>query len=149
MASKLQLAVVCALFSILFLLSITLLSDDQLLRRQSKKINFANSYSKLKKNTRVIKQRKTSLRGENPLFKFIQGAAAAQKNLKPVIGVFSMHCHMQSCLQNEFRLKKYDPQIPASYVKFIESAGARVVPISFRATRRELDQIFAGNKQNF
>ncbi|KAL9656722.1 hypothetical protein ABK040_002989 [Willaertia magna] len=56
-------------------------------------------------------------------------------NNRPIIGIFAQPTGNS--------LKKYgNTYIPASYVKFIESAGARVVPIPYHLPQEELRYIF-------
>lgn len=49
-----------------------------------------------------------------------------EENDTPIIGVLSQETYIVSSI---FKNIKYDSYIAASYVKFLESAGARVVPI--------------------
>ncbi|XP_039924273.1 gamma-glutamyl hydrolase [Hirundo rustica] len=60
----------------------------------------------------------------------------AGRNDRPIIGILSQECHF-----NEYQRfgRSY---IAASYVKFVESAGARVVPIRLNLTDEEYDKIF-------
>uniref|UniRef100_A0A8C3PN03 folate gamma-glutamyl hydrolase n=1 Tax=Calidris pygmaea TaxID=425635 RepID=A0A8C3PN03_9CHAR len=77
------------------------------------------------------------------LLLLLRGAVAAslrsrpaERNDRPIIGVLSQ----------EWRFEKFyrfgSSYIAASYVKFLESAGARVVPIRLNLTDEEYDKIF-------
>lgn len=57
-------------------------------------------------------------------------------NERPIIGVFAQPAE-------EFK-DNYHSYIASSYVKFIESAGARVVPIPFDLSKSELKKLFLG-----
>ncbi|XP_068860950.1 gamma-glutamyl hydrolase [Aphelocoma coerulescens] len=61
---------------------------------------------------------------------------AAERNDRPIIGILSQECHF-----DEYQRfgRSY---IAASYVKFVESAGARAVPIRLNLTDEEYDKIF-------
>lgn len=58
-------------------------------------------------------------------------------NESPIVGVFS-----QPSTSSKGNCKGDCLYIAASYVKFLESAGARVVPINYYATNEQLDDIF-------
>lgn len=63
-------------------------------------------------------------------------APRASNSTKPIIGIL-----MQKCRSNEMKsLGKY--YIAASYVKYLESAGARVVPIRLDLTNKEYKKLF-------
>ncbi|XP_075600116.1 gamma-glutamyl hydrolase [Balearica regulorum gibbericeps] len=57
-------------------------------------------------------------------------------NERPIIGILSQECHFEKF--HRFG-RSY---IAASYVKFLESAGARVVPIRLNLSDEEYDKIF-------
>nr|KAF6404804.1 gamma-glutamyl hydrolase [Rousettus aegyptiacus] len=59
----------------------------------------------------------------------------AAKLRKPIIGVL-----MQKCRNKMKSLGKY--YIAASYVKYLESAGARVVPVRLDLTKKEYRKLF-------
>lgn len=59
-------------------------------------------------------------------------------NDRPIIGVFS-----QPSSSKEGDCNGSCMYLAASYVKYLESAGARVVPINYSATNAELDFIFS------
>ncbi|XP_014795092.1 PREDICTED: gamma-glutamyl hydrolase-like [Calidris pugnax] len=63
-------------------------------------------------------------------------SGSAERNDRPIIGVLSQ----------EWRFEKFykfgSSYIAASYVKFLESAGARVVPIRLNLTDEVYDKIF-------
>lgn len=61
------------------------------------------------------------------------GATANFREGSPVIGMFSLPTDPQFCESSHCEA------LPASYVKFIESAGGEVVPVSFYATESEMD----------
>lgn len=67
----------------------------------------------------------------------VHGTALAPANNWPIIGVFTQPTTSTAgdcggnCLY-----------VAASYVKYLESAGARVVPINYHATNAELDTLF-------
>ncbi|XP_037659412.1 gamma-glutamyl hydrolase [Choloepus didactylus] len=70
---------------------------------------------------------------------FLCGAASLQllpPSDRPVIGVLMQKCYSKG-LQN---LGKY--YIAASYVKYLESAGARVVPIRVDLTEKDYEKLF-------
>ncbi|XP_078297822.1 gamma-glutamyl hydrolase [Panthera onca] len=62
-------------------------------------------------------------------------APRASSSEKPIIGVL-----MQTCSKEMKSLGKY--YIAASYVKYLESAGARVVPIRPDLTKEEYERLF-------
>lgn len=64
-------------------------------------------------------------------------AHVAAINNYPIIGVFT-----QPSSSNEGNCKGSCMYLAASYVKYLEAAGARVVPINYSATKAELDTIF-------
>jgi gamma-glutamyl hydrolase len=69
---------------------------------------------------------------------FISFAVATKQiNDWPIIGVFS-----QPSTSKEGNCNGNCMYIAASYVKYLEAAGARVVPINYSATNAELDVIF-------
>ena len=57
-------------------------------------------------------------------------------NERPIVGILSQECHF-----DEFH-KFGSSYIAASYVKFLESAGARIVPIRLNLSDEEYDRIF-------
>eukprot|EP00029_Vermamoeba_vermiformis_P011313 TRINITY_DN6185_c0_g1_i1.p1 TRINITY_DN6185_c0_g1~~TRINITY_DN6185_c0_g1_i1.p1 ORF type:complete len:315 (+),score=87.22 TRINITY_DN6185_c0_g1_i1:416-1360(+) len=57
-------------------------------------------------------------------------------NLRPIIGI------MTQPTSEDARSGHNNQYIAASYVKYVESAGARVVPIFYNATRAELKHMF-------
>ncbi|KAM7075836.1 gamma-glutamyl hydrolase [Molossus nigricans] len=64
------------------------------------------------------------------------GSASRSSTKKPIIGIL-----MQKCRTKEMKnLGKY--YIAASYVKFLESAGARVVPVRLNLTKEEFVKLF-------
>lgn len=63
-------------------------------------------------------------------------AALDSNSSKPIIGIL-----MQKCRSKEMKnLGKY--YIAASYVKYLESAGARVVPVRLNLTNEEYEKLF-------
>uniref|UniRef100_A0A8B9QDA6 folate gamma-glutamyl hydrolase n=1 Tax=Apteryx owenii TaxID=8824 RepID=A0A8B9QDA6_APTOW len=57
-------------------------------------------------------------------------------NERPIIGILSQECHFK-------KFHKFGSSyIAASYVKFLESAGARVVPIRLNLSDEEYDKLF-------
>ncbi|XP_067409797.1 gamma-glutamyl hydrolase isoform X2 [Emydura macquarii macquarii] len=60
----------------------------------------------------------------------------AGSNERPIIGILTQECDFKRC--HEFG----SSYIVASYVKFLESAGARVVPIRLNRSEEEYDKIF-------
>ncbi|XP_073246520.1 gamma-glutamyl hydrolase-like [Porites lutea] len=56
-------------------------------------------------------------------------------NDRPIIGILSLDC-------SDYFSKYGKSYIAASYVKFIESAGARVVPIRIDSSKEELEELF-------
>ncbi|KAJ7420720.1 hypothetical protein BTVI_20683 [Pitangus sulphuratus] len=67
---------------------------------------------------------------------FVLRERSAERNDKPIIGILAQECHF-----GEFQSfgRSY---IAASYVKFVESAGARAVPIRLNLTDEEYNRIF-------
>lgn len=63
--------------------------------------------------------------------------AQAKTNDMPIIGVFT-----QPSTSSEGNCGKNCLYLAASYVKYLESAGARVVPINYYASKSKLDSIF-------
>ncbi|XP_065607996.1 gamma-glutamyl hydrolase [Cyrtonyx montezumae] len=61
---------------------------------------------------------------------------APEPNERPIVGILSQECHF-----DEFH-KFGSSYIAASYVKFLESAGARIVPIRLNLSDEEYDKIF-------
>ncbi|XP_010707289.1 gamma-glutamyl hydrolase [Meleagris gallopavo] len=59
-----------------------------------------------------------------------------EPNERPIVGILSQECHF-----DEFH-KFGSSYIAASYVKFLESAGARIVPIRLNLSDEEYDKIF-------
>jgi len=59
-------------------------------------------------------------------------------NTRPVVGIMSQPCG------EEVTSNEYKDYIAASYVKYLEAAGARVVPIPYDATFEQLDDMVAG-----
>ncbi|XP_062424193.1 gamma-glutamyl hydrolase isoform X3 [Rhea pennata] len=57
-------------------------------------------------------------------------------NERPIIGILSQECHFKKFHQFG------SSYIAASYVKFLESAGARVVPIRLNLADEEYDKLF-------
>ena len=62
----------------------------------------------------------------------------AEKNNYPIIGVFT-----QPSNSNQGSCNGDCLYLAASYVKYIEAAGARVVPINYYASTSELDNLFS------
>ncbi|XP_015711231.1 LOW QUALITY PROTEIN: gamma-glutamyl hydrolase [Coturnix japonica] len=59
-----------------------------------------------------------------------------EPNERPIVGILSQECHFDA-------FHKYGSSyIAASYVKFLESAGARIVPIRLNLSDEEYDKIF-------
>ncbi|KAM9223209.1 gamma-glutamyl hydrolase isoform 2-T4 [Leptosomus discolor] len=57
-------------------------------------------------------------------------------NERPIVGILSQECHFK-------KFHRFGSSyIAASYVKFLESAGARVVPIRLNRSDEEYDKIF-------
>jgi gamma-glutamyl hydrolase len=71
------------------------------------------------------------------VFAVISVVAQAKTNDWPIIGVFT-----QPTSSKEGNCGGNCLYLAASYVKYLESAGARVVPINYYATKTELDKIF-------
>jgi len=67
------------------------------------------------------------------LFICSSSSAAAPINNRPVIGILAQPVHESSPTTNSY--------IAASYVKFIEGAGARVVPIPFDLPKKDLESL--------
>lgn len=68
-----------------------------------------------------------------------RGEINGKLNKWPIIGVFTQPTTNPTAPCNGDCL-----YLAASYVKYLESAGARVVPINYYATQEELDELFAG-----
>lgn len=49
------------------------------------------------------------------------------KNMEPVIGIMTQT--LEDYMKEDPRFEQYDSYIMSAYVKYIQSAGARVVPI--------------------
>ncbi|OXB72425.1 UNVERIFIED_CONTAM: hypothetical protein H355_015660 [Colinus virginianus] len=64
------------------------------------------------------------------------GPRGPEPNERPIVGILSQECHF-----DEFH-KFGSSYIAASYVKFLESAGARIVPIRLNLSDEEYDKIF-------
>jgi len=64
--------------------------------------------------------------------------AASAVTDRPIIGIFAHPINSSLC-PNEVSCQ----YIAASYVKFVESHGARAVPISYYATNETIDELFA------
>eukprot|EP01038_Epipyxis_sp_PR26KG_P011606 gene11606-15544_t len=60
------------------------------------------------------------------------------KNDMPIVGIFA-----QPSTSNEGDCNGSCQYIAASYVKYLESAGSRVVPISYYSSNDELDRLFS------
>lgn len=59
-----------------------------------------------------------------------------EPNERPIVGILSQECHFDA-------FHKFGSSyIAASYVKFLESAGARIVPIRLNRSDEEYDKIF-------
>ncbi|XP_065485078.1 gamma-glutamyl hydrolase [Caloenas nicobarica] len=79
------------------------------------------------------------------LLLLLPGAAAASPvlrghlakgNERPIVGILSQECHFE-------KFHRFGSSyIAASYVKFLESAGARVVPIRLNRSDEEYDKLF-------
>lgn len=69
-------------------------------------------------------------------YSVILSLAQAAFNYSPIIGVFTQPTNITSTVCKENCL-----YIAASYVKYLESAGARVVPINYYATEDALDTL--------
>lgn len=65
-------------------------------------------------------------------------ATAAKMNLRPIVGVVAQPLGKESLADDG---KSY---IAASYVKYLEMAGARVVPIQYNAPAEEIDTLLKG-----
>ncbi|XP_054250668.1 gamma-glutamyl hydrolase [Indicator indicator] len=66
----------------------------------------------------------------------LQRGGRLDGNERPIIGILSQECHYD-------KFHKFGSSyIAASYVKFLESAGARVVPIRLKLSDEEYDRIF-------
>eukprot|EP01137_Pigoraptor_chileana_P023773 Opistho-2@90644 len=63
----------------------------------------------------------------------------AHQNVRPIVGML-----LQPTTQEQVFAPFGNSYLPASYVKWVESAGARVVPIPFNATDDELIYLFNG-----
>uniref|UniRef100_A0A8D0L701 folate gamma-glutamyl hydrolase n=1 Tax=Sphenodon punctatus TaxID=8508 RepID=A0A8D0L701_SPHPU len=72
----------------------------------------------------------------SPVASFVWGSRLRAKNDRPILGVLA-----QESKYNKFQ-KFGSSYIAASYVKFLESAGARVVPIRLKLSDEEYDKIF-------
>ncbi|KAJ7422839.1 hypothetical protein WISP_36441 [Willisornis vidua] len=69
-------------------------------------------------------------------FAFVLRERLGERNDRPIIGILAQECHF-----DEFQSfgRSY---IAASYVKFVESAGARAVPIRLNLTDEEYHRLF-------
>ncbi|XP_075996497.1 gamma-glutamyl hydrolase-like [Genypterus blacodes] len=68
---------------------------------------------------------------------FVSGllfVSSAQRNDSPIIGVLAQEMNPRLSLSS---------YIAASYVKFVESAGARVVPVLIKQTAEEYKSVFS------
>eukprot|EP01086_Lenisia_limosa_P016259 TRINITY_DN591_c0_g9_i1.p1 TRINITY_DN591_c0_g9~~TRINITY_DN591_c0_g9_i1.p1 ORF type:complete len:318 (+),score=88.63 TRINITY_DN591_c0_g9_i1:83-1036(+) len=62
-------------------------------------------------------------------------ASIVARNEQPIIGIFTEHL-------NSDDFSPYTEYIAASYVRWVEQAGGRVVPIPLHSTEEELDRFF-------
>lgn len=62
-------------------------------------------------------------------------AAALAAPPRPIIGILTLPCTDSDCRSSQ--------SFPASYVKFVEAAGGRVVPIPYNATAEQVIQLFS------
>ena len=69
--------------------------------------------------------------------------AADSLNLRPIIGVVSEPISPEAALANGLDANR-SSYIAASYVKYLEMAGARVVPLKYNAPTEELDGLLQG-----
>jgi hypothetical protein len=58
---------------------------------------------------------------------FLLNLFSDELNFRPIIGILAQE--LSSSLQNAFQGQNFTSYIGAAYVKYIESAGARVVPV--------------------
>jgi gamma-glutamyl hydrolase len=70
------------------------------------------------------------------LLSLAMGSHGVMNNDQPVIGIMNLPSEYEEYPSNQYAY------MAASYVKFIESSGARVVPIPFEATNSTLEKIF-------
>lgn len=63
-------------------------------------------------------------------------AQAQQQNLRPIVGILTQP------IDSSFDPSLGTQYMPASYVKFVESAGAQVVPVFYNSTTEELQEVF-------
>ncbi|XP_077666344.1 LOW QUALITY PROTEIN: gamma-glutamyl hydrolase-like [Eretmochelys imbricata] len=72
----------------------------------------------------------------NALASVVSGSRRGSSNERPIIGILAQECDFTS-------FSRFGSSyIAASYVKFLESAGARVVPIRLNRSEEEYDKIF-------
>ena len=64
----------------------------------------------------------------------------SELNAKPIVAVLSQE--LPRSLENAFPNENYTSYIGAAYVKYIEQAGARVVPVLINQTDEYYDTIF-------
>lgn len=64
-------------------------------------------------------------------------------NLRPIIGIFTQPTGREESRLAAGESNTEDSYIAASYVKFIESAGARAVPVHYDASEDELRSLFS------
>lgn len=67
------------------------------------------------------------------------GAVASAENVRPVIGVFTQPLNIEDGVGSDAK----PTYLAASYVKFVESGGARVVPVHFDASESDLRTIMS------
>nr|XP_048696731.1 gamma-glutamyl hydrolase-like isoform X2 [Caretta caretta] len=72
----------------------------------------------------------------NALASVVSGSRRGGSNERPIVGILAQECDFTS-------FSRFGSSyIAASYVKFLESAGARVVPIRLNRSEEEYDKIF-------
>lgn len=70
---------------------------------------------------------------------FVLSCASVSVNDRPIIGILTQDTRSTGNLKFQKLGRTY---IPASYVKWIESAGGRVVPIPYDADKSTLKHLF-------
>lgn len=61
------------------------------------------------------------------LWNNVEAATSLEQNYTPIIGILTQE--VSKLIYREYPDKEYHSYVAASYVKFVESAGGRVVPI--------------------